>query len=62
MEKLSDALNGSLVSKMLIVGYEYNIFDQMKEPITVNDLAQKIECDHRYLQEWCEALHLSGKN
>ena len=60
MEKLSAALNGALASKMLIVGYEYDIFSQMKEPITVKDLAQKVECDERYLREWCEALHLSG--
>ena len=62
MEKLSAALNGSLASKMLIVGYDYDIFNHMKEPVTVKDLAQKIECDERYLQEWCEGLHLSGKN
>ena len=62
MEKLSAALNGSLASKMLIVGYDYDIFTRMKEPITVKDLAQKVECDERYLQEWCEGLHLSGKN
>ena len=61
MEKLSAALNGSLASKMLIVGYDYDIFSQMKEPITVKDLAQKVECDERYLQEWCEGLHLSGR-
>lgn len=60
MEKLSAALNGSLASKMLIVGYDYDIFNHMKEPVTVKDLAQKVECDERYLQEWCEGLHLSG--
>ena len=60
MERLSAALNGALASKMLIVGYEYDIFSQMKEPITVKDLAQKVKCDERYLREWCEGLHLSG--
>ena len=62
MEKLSAALNGSLASKMLIVGYDYDIFNHMTEPVTVKDLALKVECDERYLQEWCEGLHLSGKN
>ena len=62
MEKLSAALNGSLASKMLIVGYDYGIFNHMKDPVTVKDLAQKVECDERYLQEWCEGLHLAGKN
>ena len=62
MEKVNAALNGLLASKMLIVGYNHDIFNNMKEPVTVKDLAQKIECDERYLQEWCEGLHLSGKN
>ena len=62
MEKVNAALNGLLASKMLIVGYNHDIFNNMKEPVTVKDLAQKIECDERYLQEWCEGLHLSGNN
>ena len=45
MEKLGQLLNASLASRMVLVGIEHGIFDQLKEPISVSDLADK---DGRY--------------
>ena len=41
MEKLGQLLNASLASRMVLVGIEHGIFDQLKEPISVSDLAKK---------------------
>ena len=41
MEKLGQLLNASLASRMVLVGIEHGIFDQLKEPISVSDLAEK---------------------
>jgi len=60
MEKLGQLVNASLAARMVLVGYEHDIFGAMCEPITVADLALKVNCDARYLREWCEGLHLSG--
>ena len=61
MEKLGQLVNASLAARMVLVGYEHDIFGALSnEPITVADLALKVNCDARYLREWCEGLHLSG--
>ena len=41
MEKLGQLLNASLASRMVLVGIEHGIFDQLKQPISVSDLAEK---------------------
>jgi len=60
MDKVRQTVNAALVSRLLLVGYEFSIFDQLKTPIEVADLAKSVYCDERYLREWCEALKLSG--
>ena len=56
MDKVRQTVNAALVSRLLLVGYEFSIFDQLKTPIEVADLAKSVYCDERYLREWCEAL------
>ena len=61
MEKLGQLVNASLAARMVLVGYEHDLFGALSsESLTVADLALKVNCDARYLREWCEGLHLSG--
>ena len=59
MDKIKETVNAALVSRLLLVGYDYAIFDFLKKPIQVADLAKNVNCDERYLREWCEALKVS---
>ena len=54
MEKLSKMVNFSLVSRLVLVGYDHEIFDHLEKPISVTELSKVVLCDVRYLQEWCE--------
>ena len=38
MEKLSATLNGALVSQLLLVGYELELFKELNSPITSKGL------------------------
>ena len=46
MEKLGQLLNASLASRMILVGLEHGIFDELKVPISVEDLANKERALH----------------
>ena len=41
MEKLGQLLNASLASRMILVGIEHGIFDELKQPVSVENLATK---------------------